>query len=123
MEQQETINNLRSSFNLLNKMSSFLLGIVYLILGVIFALVILSVIALLEVNGFHGIAVIIYKLMRALSVFFLIAIVCKIYFFGIKKLLINAYVRRKKNKEEFFKEVRLAIKEEIKNGRRSRSTK
>jgi uncharacterized membrane protein YdfJ with MMPL/SSD domain len=112
MEKQETI---------LEKSKSYFFIILNLFYAVIEVAVALSVIALLYVNGFVGASNILHTLVIVFANLVIIGVIVYAYIWLCLKAVHYSRIRNKKRKEEFFKEVRLTIKEEIKNGRRNSS--
>lgn len=122
MDKQETIKNksIEAILPFYNKYFNFILNVIW---GIIMIFTVICVIGLLWVNDFTGASILLFKLVRIFLMTTVIGTVIWAYIWFFINLLKKSNERRKRNKAEFFKEVRLIIKEEVKNGRRSRSTK
>lgn len=108
MEKQETI------LDAYKKYFSFTLNVIW---GVILVLTIISVIALLYVNDFKGMAILLFLLLKYFVIFVVIGAIVYSYLWFFVKLDNKSKERRQKNKEEFENNLRQLIKEEIKNAR------
>lgn len=109
MEKQETI------LSVYNKYFTFSLNVLW---GVMQIAVLISVIALLYVNEFKGMAILLFLLLKYFVIVVVIGAIVYFYIWLFVKLDKKSKERRQKNKEEFFKEVKKIIKEEIKNATR-----
>jgi uncharacterized membrane protein len=108
MEQQETI------LDAYKKYFSFTLNVIW---GVILVLTILSVISLLYVNDFKGMAIILFKLIQFFAIVTVIGLFVWFYIWLILKASNRAKLNRLEREKQRWLILRQIIKEEIKNGR------
>ena len=111
-EIKSTIKEIQTTFD------KIVVGILNILWAIIQVLVIFSVIALLYVNDFIGVSIIIYNLLRVFAVTVIAYVAIKLYLMFIEYLLkkgeINRAIRHFELKEDLKKEI---IKE-MNNGRK-----
>jgi uncharacterized membrane protein len=108
MEKQDSI------LEAYKKCFNYLLNIIWCL---ILVLTVFSVIALLFVNDFKGMAVILFKLLQYFVVVFGFGLFVWFYIWLLTKLSIKAKENRLKREKQRWLILRQIIKEEIKNGR------
>jgi hypothetical protein len=111
-ENKTTIKEIQTTFD------KIVVGVLNVIWAIIQVLVIFSVIALLYINDFIGVSIIIYNLLRVFAVTVVAYIAIKLYLMFIEYCINKGEIKRAIRHFELKEDLKKEIIKEMKNGRK-----